>query len=113
LDRYIITRFLGTFFFILITIMLVAVVFDLSEKTGDFATMKATWHEIVFDYYVNFLIYYANLFSGLLIFLAVLLFTSRLAHRTEVIAMLSSGVSFPRFLRPYFIAATILTALAL
>ena len=113
LDRYIITRFLGTFFFILITIMLVAVVFDLSEKTGDFATMSATAHEIVVNYYVNFLIYYANLFSGLLIFLAVLLFTSRLAHRTEVIAMLSSGVSFPRIMWPYFVAATFLAALSL
>ncbi|MEO8589329.1 MAG: LptF/LptG family permease [Flavobacteriales bacterium] len=113
LDRYIIARFLGTFFFILITIMLVAVVFDLSEKTGDFATMKATWHEIVLDYYVNFLIFYANLFSGLLIFLAVLLFTSRLAHRTEIVAMLSSGVSFPRIMRPYFIAATFLALISL
>jgi len=113
LDRYIIARFLGTFFFILITIMLVAVVFDISEKTGDFATMKATLHEIIFNYYVNFLIYYANLFSGLLIFLAVLLFTSRLAHRTEVIAMLSGGVSFPRIMRPYFIAATILAIISL
>ena len=65
--------------------------------------------EIVRDYYLNFVIYYSNLFSGLLIFLAVLLFTSRLAHRTEVIAMLSSGVSFPRIMWPYFLAATFLT----
>lgn len=113
LDRYIITRFLGTFFFILTTIMLIAVVFDLSEKTGDFATMTATTEEIINDYYVNFVIYYANLFSGLLIFLAVLLFTSRLAHRTEVIAMLSSGVSFPRIMWPYFVAATFLAGLSL
>jgi lipopolysaccharide export system permease protein len=113
LDRYIIRQFLGTFFFILVTIMLIAVVFDISEKTGDFAKMKATTGEIVWDYYLNFVIYYSNLFSGLLIFLAVLLFTSRLAHRTEVIAMLSSGVSFPRILWPYFMAATILTGFSL
>jgi len=112
LDRYIIAQFLGTFFFILTTIMLVAVVFDLSEKTGDFATMSASARDIVVDYYLNFLIYYANLFSGLLTFLAVLLFTSRLAHRTEVIAMLSSGVSFPRIMWPYFVAATILACLS-
>lgn len=113
LDRYIIRQFLGTFFFILVVIMLIAVVFDISEKTEDFAKMKATTGEIVREYYLNFVIYYSNLFSGLLIFIAVLLFTSRLAHRTEVIAMLSSGVSFPRIMWPYFLAATILTALSL
>ena len=113
LDRYIIRQFLGTFFFILVTIMLIAVVFDISEKTEDFAKMKASTLEIVRDYYLNFVIYYSNLFSGLLIFLAVLLFTSKLAHRTEVIAMLSSGVSFPRIMWPYFLAATILTMLSL
>jgi lipopolysaccharide export system permease protein len=113
LDRYIIRQFLGTFFFILVTIMLIAVVFDISEKTEDFTKMTATTQEIVLEYYVNFVIYYSNLFSGLLIFLAVLLFTSKLAHRTEVIAMLSSGVSFPRIMWPYFLAATILTGLSL
>jgi lipopolysaccharide export system permease protein len=113
LDRSIIRQFLGTFFFILVTIMLIAVVFDISEKTEDFAKMKATTREIVVDYYFNFVIYYSNLFSGLLIFLAVLLFTSRLAHRTEVVAMLSSGVSFPRVMWPYFLAATFLTGLSL
>lgn len=113
LDRYIIRQFLGTFFFILVVIMLIAVVFDLSEKTREFATMKASAREIVFDFYVNFIIYYSNLFSGLLIFIAVLLFTSRLAHRTEIIAMLSSGVSFPRIMWPYFLAATLLTGLSL
>lgn len=113
LDRYIIRQFLGTFFFILVIIMLIAVVFDVSEKTEDFAKMSASAREIVVDYYLNFVIYYSNLFSGLLIFLAVLLFTSRLAHRTEVIAMLSSGVSFPRIMWPYFLAATFLTALSL
>ncbi len=113
LDRYIIRQFLGTFFFILVLIMAIAVVFDISEKTEDFSKSTATLKEITFDYYVNFVVYYSNLFSGLLIFLAVLLFTSRMAGRTEVIAALSSGVSFPRFVRPYFIAATILTALSL
>jgi lipopolysaccharide export system permease protein len=113
LDRYIIRQFLGTFFFILVLIMSIAVVFDISEKTEDLAKSSASLYEIVVDYYVNFIIYYSNLFSGLLIFIAVLLFTSRLAARSEVIAALSSGVSFPRFVRPFFIAATILTALSL
>ena len=85
LDRDIITRFLGTFFFILVLIMAVAVVFDISEKTEDFAKMSASLGEIVTRYYFNFVIYYANFFSGLLIFLAVILFTGRLAHRSDVI----------------------------
>ena len=113
LDRYIIRQFLGTFFFILVIIMAIAVVFDFSEKTDDFAKMKAGAWEVISEYYLNFVIYYSNLFSGLLIFLAVLLFTSRLAHRTEVVAMLSSGVSFPRIMWPYFLAATFLTGLSL
>lgn len=113
LDRYIIRQFLGTFFFLLILIMAIAVVFDISEKTEDFAESNATFKEIAIDYYVNFVLYYSNFFSGLFIFLAVLLFTSRLAGRSEVIAMLSSGVSFPRFVRPYFIAATFLAAISL
>ena len=113
LDRYIIRQFLGTFFFMLVTIMMIAVVFDISEKTEDFARMTATTTEIVRDYYLNFIVYYANLFSGLFIFLAVLLFTSRLAHRTEIIAMLSSGVSFPRIMWPYFLASTFLAILSL
>ncbi|MCB9169795.1 MAG: LptF/LptG family permease [Flavobacteriales bacterium] len=110
LDRYIIRQFLGTFLFILLLIMAVAVVFDISEKTADFAKMTAGPREIVVDYYLNFILYYANLFSGLLIFIAVLLFTSRMAQRSEVIAALSSGVSFPRLMWPYFVSATILTA---
>ncbi len=113
LDRYIIRQFLGTFFFLLVLIMAIAVVFDISEKTEDFAESNATVKEIAIDYYVNFVLYYSNFFSGLFIFLAVLLFTSRLAGRSEVIAMLSSGVSFPRFLRPYFVAATFLAAISL
>ncbi|MBK7940476.1 MAG: LptF/LptG family permease [Flavobacteriales bacterium] len=112
-DRYIIRQFLGTFFFILVLIMAIAVVFDISEKTEDFAKMSAGVGEIVREYYVNFVIYYANFFSGLLIFLAVILFTSRLAHRSEVIAALSSGISFPRLMWPYFLSATFLMLLAL
>lgn len=113
LDRYIIRQYLGTFFFILLGIMLIAVVFDMSEKTEDFARNKPSRKEIWVDYYLNFVIYYSNLFSGLLIFIAVLLFTSRLAQRSEFIAMLSGGVSFPRILWPYFLAGTFLTMVSL
>ncbi|HRH38579.1 MAG TPA: LptF/LptG family permease, partial [Flavobacteriales bacterium] len=86
LDRYIIKKFLGTFFFMIVLLLLVSVIFDLSEKTSDFAETTATVHEVVFDYYINFMIHYGNQFSGLFIFLAVLLFTSRLAQRSEVVA---------------------------
>ncbi len=113
LDRYILRKFLGTFFFMLVLIMLVAVVFDLSEKTEDFARTQPSARAVTLDYYVNFVVFYANRFSGLFTFLAVLLFTSRLAHRSEVIAMLSGGVSFPRLLRPYAIGATLIAALSL
>lgn len=113
LDRYILRKFLGTFFFMLVLIMLVAIVFDLSEKTEDFARTKPSASAIAFDYYLNFTVFYANRFSGLFTFLAVLLFTSRLAHRSEVVAMLSSGVSFPRLMRPYAIGATVIAALSL
>ena len=113
IDRYIIRNFLGTFFFILAVIMSIAMVFDVSEKIDDFLKNDVPLNEILFTYYLNFVIYYGNLFSALLIFIAVIFFTSKLANRTEFIAILSSGVSFKRILVPYFIAATLLVAVSL
>jgi len=113
LDWYIIRKFLGTFFFILGLIMLLAVVFDISERFEDFAKTKPPLSAIIFDYYQNFVYFYSNVFSALIIFIAVIFFTSKLAQNSEVIAMLSSGISFPRFLRPYLVAATVLTVLFL
>jgi lipopolysaccharide export system permease protein len=113
LDWYIIRKFLGTFFFIMGLIMLLAVVFDISERFEDFAKTKPPVSAIIFDYYQNFVYFYSNVFSSLIIFIAVIFFTSKLAQNSEVIAMLSSGVSFPRFLRPYIISATVLTLLSL
>ncbi len=110
LDLYIIKRFLGTFFFMLAVIMSIAIVFDVSEKLEKFIKSSAPFNEVVLDYYVNFVFFYGNLFSSLLIFLSVLLFTSQLAQRTEIVAILASGVSFNRLLLPYFIGATILVA---
>jgi len=108
LDRYILRNFLGTFFFTLAMIMIIAVVFDVSEKIDDFIAKGASLNEIIFDYYINFMMHYGNLFSSLLIFLSVILFTSKLAQRTEFIAILCSGVSFKRLLFPYFLGATVL-----
>ena len=92
--------------------MSIAVVFDISEKLEDFIVNQPSFNALVFDYYINFVIYYTNLFSALLIFIAVLFFTAKLAARTEIIAILTSGVSFNRLLVPYFISATILASLS-
>ncbi len=108
LDRYIIKKFLGTYFFSILLIISIAVVFDVSEKIDDFIEKDAPFNAIVFDYYLNFIPYFANLFSSLFIFISVIFFTSKLAYNTEVVAILSSGISFNRFLRPYLISATVL-----
>ncbi len=113
LDRYIIKRFIGTFVFILSLIMLIAAVFDVSEKVEDFLKTHPPIIALVFDYYLNFVFFYGNFFSPLIVFIAVIFFTSKMAQNTEIVAILSSGVSFPRFLRPYIVAATILTLTAL
>lgn len=91
-------------------IMTIAIVFDVSEKIEDFLTNDAPLKAILLDYYLNFAIYYGNLLSFLIIFLSVIFFTSKMASNTEIVAILSSGVSFKRLLYPYFIAATILAS---
>ncbi len=112
IDWYIIRKFLGTFFFTIILIILIAVVFDVSEKLDDFMETKAPVDKIIFEYYFNFVPYFAVLFSPLFTFIAVIYFTSRMAYNTEITAILSSGLSFKRLLIPYFISAFILTAFA-
>lgn len=108
LDKYIIKKFLGTFFFTTALFLSIAVVFDVSEKMDDFLEKGAPVDAVITDYYFNFIIYYGNLFSSLMIFIAVIYFTSKLASNTEFIAMFSGGVSLYRLLWPYFIASTIL-----
>lgn len=113
LDRYIIKNFLATFFFILGIIIVLAVIIDLVEKMDDFVKMTASFKDVVFDYYLNFILFYMNMFAGLITFIAVIFFTSRLAQRTEIVAMLSGAVSFRRLCFPYFIGATIIASLSL
>src|SRR3989304_2865133 len=96
LDWYIIRKFLGTFFFTIALIVAIAVVFDFSEKVDDFLENNAPFKKIIFDYYLNFIPYFAVLFSPLFTFISVIYFTSRMAYNTEIIAILSSGVSFHR-----------------
>ena len=108
LDVYIIKKFLGTYFFAIILIICIAVVFDFSEKIDDFLENNAPFRKIVFEYYLNFIPYFAVLFAPLFTFISVIFFTSRMAYNSEIIAILSSGVSFRRLLWPYFIAATVI-----
>jgi lipopolysaccharide export system permease protein len=107
-DYYIIKKFLGTFFFAIILIMGIAIVFDFAEKLDDFLEKEAPLKAIIFDYYLNFVPYFAVLFSPLFTFIAVIFFTSKMAYNTEIIAMFSSGFSFFRMLIPYFISALVI-----
>lgn len=106
LDLYIIRKFLGTYVFAIILILAITVMFDVNEKLDSF--LKAPLKATVFDYFMNFLPYFANQFSPLFVFIAVIFFTSKLADNSEIIAMLSSGMSYPRLLRPYMISATVI-----
>lgn len=108
LDRYIIRKFLGTYIFAIILLLAIVVMFDINEKLDSF--VKAPLHATIFDYFLNFLPYFANQFSPLFTFIAVIFFTSKLAGDSEIIAMLSTGMSFRRLLRPYLIAATVIAA---
>ncbi|MBT3750400.1 MAG: LptF/LptG family permease, partial [Bacteroidetes bacterium] len=108
IDIYIIRKFLGTFFFALGLIIVVSVVFDFSEKVDDFIEQKAPVGAILFDYYLNFIPYFSNLYTHLFVFIAVIYFTSKMATHSEIIAILSCGTSYRRLLVPYFIAASII-----
>ncbi|HEX2919754.1 MAG TPA: LptF/LptG family permease [Bacteroidales bacterium] len=108
IDRYIIRKFLGTFFFSLVLILTIAVVFDLAEKIDNFMENSAPLKAIVLDYYMNFIPYFATLFAPLFVFISVIFFTSKLAVNTEIIAILNSGMSFRRMMLPYFLSAVVI-----
>lgn len=108
IDKYIIRQFLGTFIFAMSGIILIVIVFDVNEKIDKFMAPEVTLKEIVFDYYVNFIPYFVSMFSSLFTFIAVIFFTSKLADRSEIIAMLSTGMSFDRLMVPYGISAGII-----
>jgi lipopolysaccharide export system permease protein len=113
LDRYIIGKFLGTFFYAIALIISIAIIFDISEKIDDFISKDAPISAIIFDYYLNFIPYFTNLFSPLFTFIAVVFFTSKMAYDTEIVAILASGISFKRLLYPYMLAATVLLVMSL
>lgn len=111
LDIYIIKKFLGTYFFAIALIISISVVFDINENIDRFINNKAPVNAIIFDYYLNFIPYFSNLFSPLFVFIAVIFFTAKLAENSEIIAMFSTGMSFKRMMRPYMISAAIISIL--
>ena len=113
LDWYIFKSFILTFFISLILIIGIVIIFDISEKIDDFVKNEAPLKAIIVDYYLNFIPYFINMFSPLFVFITVVFYTSRQAANSEIIAILSSGVSYRRMLMPYMAAAAIITGLSL
>lgn len=113
LDRYILGKFLATYFFAIAMIIVIVVLFDYVEKVDDFTELHAPISAIIFDYYLNFIPYFVNQFSCLFTFIACIFFTSKLAYQTEIVAMLSGGMSFRRLMWPYFLGALIIGTLSL
>lgn len=110
IDTYIMGKFLGTYFFSILLIISVAVVFDYNDNIDKLTQNGAPWVEIA-EYYLNFIPYYANLFSSLFVFISVIFFTSKLAGNSEIIAIISTGISLGRLMRPYLISATIISVI--
>jgi lipopolysaccharide export system permease protein len=108
IDWYIIKKFLGTYIFTILLIIAITVMIDINTKIDNFIRTGPALKAVVFDYYLNFIPYFVNLFSPLFVFIAVIFFTSKLADNSEVIAMLSNGLSFDRLMRPYMISAGII-----
>lgn len=112
LDWYIIKKFLGYYFFSIALIISISIVFDFNENLAKFTEYHAPAKAIIFDYYANFIPYFANLFSALFVFIAVIFFTSKMAGNSEIIAIMASGISFKRLLRPYMITCIMLSAMS-
>ena len=110
-DAYIMKKFLGTFFFIILLLFAIIVVFDINEKLD--AMIAAPLKETVFKYFLNFIPYFMNQFAPLFIFISVIFFTSKMADHSEIIAILSSGISFKRLTVPYLVSATIIALITL
>lgn len=108
IDRYIIRKYLQTFFYSVLLFTLIAIFIDISEKMDDFIKRKPPLSVLIFDYYIWFIPYFMGLFSSVFIFLSTLFFNSKLAQNTEIIAILNSGLNYRRFLKPYLIGATLL-----
>ncbi len=113
LDTYILKKFIGTFFFAVALLMMIIIVFDLSENIDSFLKHGAPWQRVAVDHYLTSIPYYTNQFIHLFVFISVIFFTSKMATHSEVVAVLSSGISFWRFLYPYVIGALMLMVMSL
>ena len=113
IDLYILKKFIGTFFFAVSVLMVIIIVFDLSENIGAFLKHNAPWQEVAVSHYLTSIPYFINQFIHLFVFISVIFFTSKMANRTEVVAILSSGISFRRFLVPYIIGSLLLGIMSL
>ena len=113
LDLYIVSKFISTFFIALLLIIGIVIIFDISEKIDDFVEKEAPFGAIVFDYYLNFIPYFMNMFSPMFVFITVIFFTSKMAADTEIVAILSCGISFHRLMVPYIFSATLIAILSL
>ena len=111
LDWYILKKFLTTYVFTVLILVSVICVIDFTEKNDDFIKNNVSIGEILFDYYLNVIPYYANMLSPITVFIATVFVTAKLASHTEIVAMLSSGISFKRFLVPYLIGSSLIAAL--
>jgi lipopolysaccharide export system permease protein len=105
IDWYILRKFIGTFIYSLMILLVISVVIDITEKIDDFMTHDLSFGFVLMNYYIGFIPHIAALLFPLFIFISVIFFTSKLAYKTEIVAILSSGVSFRRFLRPYWVGA--------
>ncbi|MBQ7623320.1 MAG: LptF/LptG family permease [Bacteroidales bacterium] len=113
LDRYIMKKFISTFFIALLLIIVIVIIIDISEKIENFVSHEVPLQSIIFDYYLNFIPYFINMFSPLFVFITVIFFTSRMAANSEIIAILSGGVSFRRLMVPYIVSAAVIAILSL
>ena len=113
LDVYIVKKFITTFFIALLLIIGIVIIFDISEKIDDFVSKEAPLKEVIFDYYLNFVPYFMNMFSPLFVFITVIFFTSKMAADSEIVAILSCGISFHRMMVPYIFSATLIAILSL
>ena len=113
IDVYIVKKFISTFFVALLLIIGIVIIFDISERIDDFVEKEAPLRAVIFDYYVNFVPYFMNMFSPLFVFITVIFFTSKMAADSEIIAILSGGISFHRMMVPYIFSATLIAILSL
>lgn len=113
IDWYIFKKFMGTFIVSILLIIVIVIIFDVSEKIDDFVAKKAPLNSIIFDYYLNFIPYFINMYSPIFVFITVIFFTSKMASDSEIIAILSGGISFHRLMVPYLVAASLVAGLSM